>query len=271
VRSCCLAVLVGFLSVAASAGGAPAPAAKGKPLAVSVLDKLRGQLDGQDDPPALQAAKELGDSGSPNAAEPLIATLAAGTTPARAQAALAALGRLNAPRSVDVLVLYAGHRNNELRTQACKALAGLNDKRATTTLLDRLGDAAPEVRAAAAEGLAARHERQATPRLFLLVKRNDPGAAAPLGSLATPDLIPQLAELQGGIDDAVLATALGEYLKRDDVSDKLRVEVVKTIGKISGAAATTALIEYTATVSPREDRPSRREAQKVIDERGNGR
>ena len=273
MRSCCLAVLVALLSLAASVKGAPAPApaAKGKPMAVSVLDRLRGQLDGPDDPSALQATKELGNSGSPNAAKPLIATLTTGTTPARAQAALAALGRLNAPRAVDVLVLYAGHRNNELRTQACKALVGLNDKRATTTLLDRLGDAAPEVRAAAAEGLAARHERQATPRLFLLVKRNDPGAAAPLGLLATPDLIPQLAELQGGIDDAVLASALGEYLKRDDVADKLRVEVVKTIGKISGAAATTALIEYTAAVPAKEDRPSRREAQKVIDERGNAR
>jgi len=67
VRSCCLAVLVALLSLAASVKGAPAPApaAKGKPMAVSVLDRLRGQLDGPDDPPALQAAKELGDSGSP--------------------------------------------------------------------------------------------------------------------------------------------------------------------------------------------------------------
>ena len=269
MRSCCLAVLVASLSLAASAKGAPA--AKGKVLATVVLEKLRGQLDGADDPPALQAAKELGDSGAPNAAEVLIATLAAGTTPARAQAALDALGRLNAPRSLDVLVLYAGHRNNELRARACKALTGIGDRRATAMLLDRLGDAAPEVRAAAAGGLAARHERQAVARLFLLVKRNDAGAAGPLGALASPDLIPQLAELQGGIDDEVLATALGEYIKRDDVADKLRVEVVKTIGKIGGAAATTALIEYTAAVPAREDRPSKREAQKVIDERGSTR
>jgi len=105
-------------------------------------------------------------------------------------------------------------------------------------------------------------------RLLALVKHNDAGAAGPLGALATPDLIPQLAELQGGIDDAVLATALGEYIKRDDVADKLRLEVVRTIGKLSGAVATTALVEYIAAVPSKDDRPSRREAQKLLDERG---
>ncbi len=69
----------------------------------------------------------------------------------------------------------------------------------------------------------------------------------------------------------MLATALGEYIKRDDVADKMRVDVVRTIGGLQGAGATTALIEYIAVVPAKDDRPSRREAQKLVDERGGAR
>jgi len=246
-------------------------APKTRPLAPAALEKLRGELRGEDDDAAVQAAKQLGESGSAAATDALISTLAAGTTPARAQAALDGLAPHGMAKALDVLILYAGHRNAELRVHAVKALGAVADRRVTAVLVERLGDSDPKVRTAAAEALAARHDKQATVRLLALVKRNDAGAAGPLGALATPDLIPQLAELQGGIDDGVLATALGEYIKRDDVADKLRLEVVRTIGKLSGAGATTALVEYLAVVPPRDDRPSKREAQKLLDERGGGR
>ena len=132
----------------------------------------------------------------------------------------------------------------------------------------RLGDAAPDVRATAGDALAARHEPKATPRLLALVKRSDAGAAGPLALLATPDLVPHIAELAGSVDDGVLATTLGEYVKRADVPDKLRVDVLRTIGDLSGAAATTALVEYIASVPAKDDRPSKKEAQKLLDERG---
>ena len=99
-------------------------------------------------------------------------------------------------------------------------------------------------------------------------KRNDAGAAPALGLLATPDLVPQLAELQGSVDDNVVASALGEYIKRDDVRDEQRVDIVRTIGHLSGAAATTALVEYLATVPAKDERPSKKEAQKLIDDKG---
>jgi hypothetical protein len=123
------------------------------------------------------------------------------------------------------------------------------------------------VRAAAGEALAARHERTATPRLFALVKRGDAGAASPLAALATADLIPQIAELAGTVDDGVVAATLGDYAQRGDVPDRLRLDVVRTIAKLAGAEATTALVEYIASVPAKDDRPSKREAQKLLDER----
>ena len=50
--------------------------------------------------------------------------------------------------------------------------------------------------------------------------------------------------------------------------DKLRVDVLRTISRLGGASATTALVEYVASVPAKDDRPSKREAQKLLDERG---
>ncbi len=216
----------------------------------------------------------LGGLTAPNAGDPLIEMLAAGTSTARTQAALdalaklAAAGALASARAVEILELYSGHRTVEVRRRAVKALGELKDAIVVPTLLARLGDSAPEVRAVAGEALAARKETKATPRLYLLLKRGDMGAAGPIAVLATPDLVPQIAELAGSVDDSVLATALGEYVKRTDVPDKLRVDVLRTIGRLSGAAATTALIEYVAAIPAKDNRPSKNEAMKLLDERG---
>jgi HEAT repeat protein len=242
-------------------------------LPAARLDAARAALVGDDDAAAIAAASSLGASGAANAAEPLAELLAVGTSPSRAEAALDALaklgaaGALTAPRALEVVDLYCGHRAPEVRQRAIKALGTIKDPRVVPTLVARLGDVAPGVRAAAGEALAARKERAGTPRLFALVKRGDAGAASPLAALATPDLIPQIAELAGTVDDAVLATALGDYAQRSDVPDRQRLDVVRTIAKLSGAGATTALVEYVASVPAKEDRPSKREAQKLLDQR----
>jgi HEAT repeat protein len=260
---------------AKAAKGAAGPAAGTASLPADKLEGLRLALVGGDDTAAVEAAGTLGASGASSAAEPLVEILAAGATPARLQAALDALGKLGAARAlradqttIDALTLYAGHRAPDVRRRALKALGTLNDPRVIPPLTERLGDAAPDVRAAAAASLAERHEAKAASRMFALLARGDGGVAAPLALLATPDMVPRIAELTGTIDDAIVADALGEYVKRGDVPDKLRVDVLRTIGRLSGAVATTALVEYVASVPAKEDRPSKKEAQKLIDARG---
>ena len=248
-----------------------------RPLPAARLDAARAALAGEDDAAAIAAIESLGGSGAGNAADPLLELLAAGAAPARAEAALDALaklgggGALTAARAFEVLDLYAGHHAPEVRVRAVKALGTIRDPRVVATLLARLGDAAPGVRGAAGEALATRHERTALARLFALIKRGDASVASPLAALATPDLIPQVAELAGTVDDGVLATVLGEYAQRGDVPDRLRLEVVRTISGLSGVAATAALVEYVASVPAKDDRPSKREAQKLLDQRESAR
>ena len=257
-------------------GDKTAKAAPGRPgLPADRLEGLRLALVSADDAAAIEAASTLGASGAPGAAEPLCEVLAAGAAPARLQAVLDALGKLGEAHllradqtTLDALSLYTGHRAPDIRRRAIKALGTVNDAKATPPLLERLGDAASDVRAAAAEALAARHESKAAQRMFALLSMGDAGVAGPLAALATPDMVPRIAELNGTIDDGVIADALGDYVKRPDVPDKLRIDVLRTIGGLSGAVATTALVDYVASVPAKEDRASKKEAQKLLDQRG---
>jgi HEAT repeat protein len=196
-----------------------------------------------------------------------MAPLAVGTRPVDAAEVLSALGKVNDPAALPLLTLYAGNINLPVRLAAVKALGSFGDAKVVDTLLERLGDEAPPVRVAAAEALAERKERRAEKRLFDLLSRNDAAAAGPLGTIMDVASVPRLAELHGRIDDANLATALGEFLKRADVPDRLRLDVVRTVGRLPGAEATTALVEYLATVPDGERRPSRDEADKMLQER----
>ena len=270
-----------FLGLAVALGGpagaaAPKPdAAKPKaaapaatPLPAATVAELRKQLSDKDENVAIAAARKLGESGARNAAEPLTEALAMGTIPSVAAEALGALGKLKAPKALQVLTLYAGNRNQPVRKAAVEALAALPESRVTGVLLERLGDTSADIRAVAATALAARHEERAAPRLFKLVAKNDAGAAGPLGELIAAGEVPRLAELRGRVDDAILATALGEYLKRNDAPDRLRLDVVRTLGRLPGAGATTALAEYLASLPDKDGRASKEEAQKLLDARG---
>jgi HEAT repeat protein len=220
-----------------------------------------GGLASEDDAAAIAAVKTSG-------APALIAALSVGLRPAVAAEVLAALGKTKDLRALPLLLLYAGNINLPVRLAAVKALGAYGDARVIDLWLERLGDSQPQVRAAAAEALAARKVARAEKRLFQLVARNDAAAAGPLGTLMVPSAIPQLAELHGRVDDSVLATALGEFLKRPEVPDRLRVDVVRTVAKLPGAVATAALVEYLASVPEKERRPSKEEAQRLLDQRG---
>jgi HEAT repeat protein len=198
----------------------------------------------------------------------LLQLLAAGTSTDRTVAALGALTKLGDPRALELLELYAGHRRTEVRCAAVSALAPLGDPRASAVLLERLGDETPEVRAAAAAALAARKETAAVPRLVRLVRRGDVGAAVPAGALATPEGLAELCGMQGGAAEPVLAAALGSYLKRTDVADDTRIEPLRAVAKLHGVEATAALTDYLSSIPPHDTRSSRREAQRLLDERG---
>ena len=230
-------------------------------VVVGVLAPVAGSAAAAARPPA-------GASTNPEVVDLLVQLLAAGTSSERTVAALGALGKIGDVKAFDIIQLYTGHRRPEVRREAVAALGALADARAVAPLIERLGDDAPEVRAAAAEALAARREVRAVPRLVRLVRRGDMAAAAPAGHLATPEAVVELCGMQGAAAEGALAVALGTYVKRADISDGTRIEPLRTIAKLHGVEATAALADYIASIPPRDTRPSKREAERLLDERG---
>jgi HEAT repeat protein len=225
-------------------------------------------LGDADEARAVDAATALGKSNDPKAVEALVAALDAGTTPKAAAAMCAALGARKDVRGVGILLQYAHHRAPEVRRAALGALTAINDKRVSDALLAALGDSDPEVRAAAAKGIADRREKGAEERLIKLMEHRDASAATGLAAIATPQLAHRLSEMLGSVPDPILCTTLGEMLKRADFGpEPIRVEVVRTLSKVPGVDSTAVLVEYVASTERDKNRPSRIEAQKIVDER----
>ncbi len=237
-------------------------------LARADAGSLAKDLADTDEERAIDAARALGKSNDPKAVETLVAALDEGTTPRAAAAECAALGAKKDARATAILVQYAHHRAPEVRKAALGALAQINDKRAAAALLAGLGDSDAEVRAAAARGIADRRDKSAEDRLIKLMEHRDASAATALAAIATPQLAHRLSEMLGSVPDPILCTALGEMLKRADFGpEPIRVEVVHTLAKVPGVDSTAVLVEYVAATERDKGRPSRVEAQKIVDER----
>lgn len=205
---------------------------------------------------------------------------------------------------LQILTLYAHHRSAELRKRAVQALAALSVApaavpatapgkppqkiaRMTTApatptvaavapqvvplLIAALSDSSAEVRAVAAEALGERRERSAEPALIKLLLRKDSAAPAALGKIGGADTARALSEMIGNVPDSFITETLGLLLLRADFGpDPLRLEVVKTLGKLPGSQPIDILSDYlkeTGKDKADKARLSRVEASKIIEQR----
>ncbi len=234
------------------------------------IDKVgKKEIRNTDEKAAVEAATKLGEDPSVQALETILDELAVGAPPKVQAALLAGLAGRKEPRAVEVLALYTHNRNPELRKKAVVAIAELPDKRAVPVLVDAISDSVEEVRAAAAQALGKRKETSAEDPLVKLLAHKDAAAVGAIAAIGGPTTARKLGELFGQIPDGLLASTLGELLKRPDFGpDPIRVEVVKTLAKLPGTEATAALVEYVAATEKDKTRPSRAEAKKAIEQRG---
>jgi HEAT repeat protein len=242
-------------------------------LASSVMARadvasLRRDLQTGDDAHADEAAKQLAASKDPKAVETILEVLALGIPPRQSRVLLGGLAGRHDSRSIDVLAVFAHNRNPELRIRAVELLGALPDAKTTPILLAALSDSTREVRAAASKALGARKEHAAEAKLLELLQRRDPSAPEAVAAIATPELAHRLSEMIGPIPDALLCDTFGEILKRADFGpDAVRVEIVKTLAKIPTDDSTAALLEYMQSTEKDPKRPSRMEAEHIVNQR----
>jgi HEAT repeat protein len=232
------------------------------------VDKLKADLHGDNVDRAVAAASALGSLKDAEALDALMGALQLGAPPRLIIALVEAVELHKSAKAIDLLRHFAISRRAEIRSAALKALREIDDAKVVPILIRALGDSQPMVRAQAARLLGERKERKAERSLFKMLRRGDKSAAVPLGTVGGVETAKQLAELIGELSDAAIASTLGTMLKRSDFGpDPLRVEVVKTLGKIPGADATTALVEYIASIPPKESRLSKYHAEKQLEGR----
>lgn len=252
---------------------AKAEPAKGKPKPGGKdLGPVATALVGGDTDAAAKAAQDLGDDPSPAAHEALLDGLSTGLAPKVAAPALGSLAKHPAPADVAVLLVYAGHRNEDVRVAAVGALGAYPDPAAKKVAVAALGDDTERVRVAAAGAIARGkiREGQAIERLLALLDKGDAAAPPALAALADADLAHAIAEHLGTAPAGALAQTLGLILKRADFPEPAKVEVVRAIAKIQGAEATAALTDYLEATPEKPPRKSRAEAEKIVEARLSG-
>jgi HEAT repeat protein len=272
-----------WIVVAALAVGAPVlaqPAPKGAPKAapkaaapkkIGELPAASATLSGANADEAAAVALGLGADARPAAHEALLDALAMGLTAQVATPALQGLAQHPAPPDVVALRRYATHRDPIVRSAALGVLALYPSPDAHAAIVAGLHDMTPAVRAAAAAAAAKGRVKDAIDPLFKLLARGEEPAARALAALADADLARKIGDQLGQVPDGVLAICLGGVLKRPDFGpDPARVEIVRAIAKISGPEAVSALTDYLEATPKNPPRPSRAEAQKVVDARLGG-
>ena len=259
----CLCCLV------ASARSQPARSQPAKKPSKEALAADIAALIGADVSRAAAAAEALGGYDLPAAHDALLDALALGLPGPVAAPAMAALAMHPAPADVVALKRYAGHRNPTVRANALTALAGYPHPDARAGIVAGLHDAAGSVRAAAANAAGKGRVRDAVdPLLALLAKGEEPAARA-LAALADPDLARRIADHYGKVPDPALALTLGTILKRADFGpDPARVEIVRAMAKIQDPSAVRQLGEYLDATPKTPPRPSRQEAEMIVNARG---
>jgi HEAT repeat protein len=225
-------------------------------------------LNGADYEAAARAADALGASTDPAAHDALIDALAMGLPAAVTANAFVALAKRPAPLDVKTLARYATHHAPVVRANAIAALATYPGPPAKAAVVAGLHDPIASVRKAAAEAAGKGHVRSAFDALVALLAKGEEPAARALAAMADTELARKVADQFGKVPEASLALTLGLIIKRPDFGpDNVRVEIVRAIAKIQDKSAVAALQDYVDSIPKKEQRPSKQEAQGVIDGR----
>ena len=249
---------------------APRKGAKAPEVKIDLAPLIAALWGGSNDA-ATKAAETLAGSSDPAAHEALLDALAMGMPPAVAVATINALAAHPAPPDVAALSRYATHHNPQVRSAAYGALAMYPAPDAKKVIIVGLHDMNGSARGAAAMAAAKGRVREAIEPLFALLARSEDSASKALAAMADADLARKIGDQLGQVPDAILAQTLGAILRRPDFGpDPARVDLVRAIGKIQDTAAIGALTDYIDATPKNPPRPSRQEAQKMVEARLGG-
>lgn len=239
----CSVVLAATLGVSASAWAAPRAGSlpseagggkagkpgkgKAKPAKVDpAIEQAQKLLESGDRAQVESGIQSLGLIGKKEAVAPLAERIRRGLPPELMETAILTLMTLGEPDAGPVLNELASHRRPEVRLRAVEAIAAIRPAGAEATLVNALSDGDDRVRSAAATGLGEIGAKGAFEVLFHALDRGNLAASQSIGKLVEPTQATRLLGYLGRIPFYSFSPALAEVLKRTDVADNAKIEVI---------------------------------------------
>ena len=221
---------------------------------LSDLDEITPRLSSANPDEVREAIDLLSIIDRPEVIGPLADLLRAGQPDPITDRALEALGALGHPAAIEVLTVFTHHRRVGARRRAYEALAAIDDRRVIPILETGLSDSERTVRATAALALGEKGARQSLDILFRAFERGVVEAAIAIGKLGGEQHVERFTEHLGQRPLAIMLSGYHEFLRRDDISNEVKSEIVGRLGEVSGPMVKRFLQEYLGTFPE----PSRR-------------
>jgi len=200
----------------------------------------------------------------PEAVPPLAALLRSGQPDAITDRTLEALGALAQASAIDVLVEFTHHRREGARRRAYQSLAAIQDPRVARLLEQGLRDSDRNVRGTAALALGDIGARASVDTLFIAFDRGVIEAAIAIGKLGDRAAVNKFSESIGRRPLSVMLSGFEQFVRRRDVLDEVKLEIVQRLGEVSGPLVKSFLREYLGTFTQRDRSALKRAVEENI-------
>jgi len=183
---------------------------------------------------------------------PLVTMLRAGQPDTITERGIEALRGLAQPSSLDCLAELAHHRRPAVRRRAYAAIAAIDDPRSRSLLEQGLRDSDRQVRGECADQLGRTGARASLDLLFRAFERGVIEAAAAIGRLGNNASVERFDEHLGHAPLSVMLSGYEQYLRRTDIDEDTKVEIVGRLGEVSGRTVREFLGQYLLTFNERD-------------------
>lgn len=189
---------------------------------------------------------------APECVAPLADLLRAGQPDAVTDRALDAMRSLASPAAIDVLTEFTHHRRPGARRRAYRALAAIDDRRVPGLLEAGLRDSDRDIRANAALALGEIGSRASIDILFRAFERGVVEAATAIGQIGAQSTIERFTSHLGRVPLSVMLAGYEHYLRRSEISDETKIDIVNRLGEVAGRQVREFLSAYLGTFSERD-------------------
>lgn len=202
---------------------------------------------------------------NPAAARRISQALLLGPSPAVVVAGLDALAVLGRAEGAPAVLRYLHHRRPSIRRHAIAAARAIHTPELVRALLADIGDSSPEVRTDVVTALSEVGGHAAVAPLFTALDRDLQDAtraeggpltlpsAVGVGRFGAPEDVRRLLGMLGRAPFGAVTSAMRVALRREDLSEPIRVEIVTAIGRLATHDARTFLDGFIADEHGHDD------------------